>query len=146
MRSACYAGSGDSAGRCATPAWTASAGWRPAPSVPRAFGADSPVARPPVRWSCALRPHRRKNDHVSNRWLIGHQHDETIDAQSHATSWWHAVLQCPDVIGIEAVGLGIAPGTLEHLLLEPAALVVRIVELAEGVRQLAAADEKLKPL
>ena len=58
----------------------------------------------------------------------------------------HAVLQRPDVVGVERMGLLVARGALPHLVLEAAPLIVGVVELAECIGQLAAHDEELEPL
>ena len=58
----------------------------------------------------------------------------------------HAVLQGADVVRVEGVGFLVAGRPLACLLLEAAALVVGIVELAERIGELAAVDEQLETL
>ena len=126
------AGSAGSAGRSATRAW------REAEARPR------PRSR--YRGHLSLRPHGGKEDHVADGRLVGEDHHQAVDAQAHTAGGRHAVLQGPDVVGVEGVGLLVAGGALAHLVLEAAPLIVGIVELAERVRQLLAADEQLEPL
>ena len=58
----------------------------------------------------------------------------------------HAVLHGPQVVLVDALGLVVAELSEPGLRLEPPALVDRVVELAERVRELAAADDQLEPL
>src|SRR5205807_7412413 len=91
-------------------------------------------------------PQHGKQDDVANVRLIREYHQEPVDPQPHATGGRQAVLERPDEVLVEVLRLHIAGGAQPRLLLEAAALLVGIVQLAEGVRQLAPLDEQLPAL
>ena len=77
---------------------------------------------------------------------FGEEHHQPIDADALAAGRRHAVLERPDVVLVHGVRLGVALRALGELRLEAAALLGRIVELAEGVGHFEAADVELEAL
>src|SRR5713226_7049508 len=88
----------------------------------------------------------RKQDHFSDRWAVGKNHDQTVDADTEAAVWRHPMLHCLEKILIQGLGLIVAQRALHRLLVEPAALIQGIVQLAERVPDLHPADIQLEPL
>src|SRR5262249_28453496 len=76
----------------------------------------------------------------------GQEHDQAIDADALAGSRRQTVLERADVVLVHLVRFEIARGARRQLRLEPPALLGRIVELAEGIRNLEAANIELEPL
>ena len=72
---------------------------------------------------------------------VGEQHHQAIDADSLARGRRHAKLERTDVVLVHRMRLLIAARALAQLILEPALLLHRIVQLAEGVGHLEAPDE-----
>ncbi len=95
-----------------------------------------------LHWSL----HQRKQDDITNRRAVGQQHDEPIDADALAGGRRQAVLEGADVVLVHDVRFEVAGGPAGQLGLEAAALLRRIVELAEGVGHLEAADVELEAL
>ncbi len=91
-------------------------------------------------------PHQRKQYDISNRQAVGQQHDEAVDADTFPGGRRKPVFERPDVILVHLVRLEVASGAVRQLRLEPPPLLVRIVQLAEGVRHLETADVELEPL
>src|SRR5256885_9729602 len=60
-------------------------------------------------------------------------HQQPVHAQPDAAGGRHAVLERPDEVFVQVLRLHVAGGAQPRLLLEAAALLVGIVELAEGV-------------
>ena len=87
-----------------------------------------------------------EQQHVANGRRISEQHDQAVDADAHATSRRHAVLQRADVVGVEAHGLVVAHVLGRHLGAEALGLIHRVVQLGEGVAVLVAQDEQLEAL
>ena len=111
------------------------------PPASHASASGSAVAAP----DRDSRPHRREKNHVANRRLIGEQHHQAVDTHPDATGRRHAVLERPDVIGVKLLRFVVAGVALRALILEPRALIIGIVELAERVGELGAIDEQLEP-
>ena len=93
------------------------------------------------------RPHQRKQDHVADRRAVGQQHHQPVDADAFARRSAAARTR--------ARGCSPRPSRAPRgrrarrsceLRLEPPALLVRIVQLAEGVGHLEAADVELEAL
>src|SRR5471032_740622 len=92
------------------------------------------------------RPHERKQDHVADREAVGEQHDEAIDADPFAAGRREAVFERADVVLVHRVRLEVAARAVLQLSFEAPALLDRVVELAEGVRDFEAADVQLEAL
>ena len=89
---------------------------------------------------------RREEDDLPDGLDLGQEHGEPVDAHAHAAGRGHAVLEGPDVVEVDVAGLGVAGRLGRGLVAEPGQLVDRVVQLAVGVGQLAAADDELEPL
>ena len=89
--------------------------------------------------------HQRKQNHVANRRAVGQHHHQPVDADPFPTRRRQPVLEGTDVVLVHAVRFFVPARALPKLLLEPPALLDRIVELAEGVRDFEAADIELEP-
>ncbi len=74
----------------------------------------------------------------------GQQHDEPVDADPHAPRRREPVLERADVVGVDSLGLGVAPFLERGLRLETPQLLDRVVQLAERVRELAAGNDQLE--
>ena len=66
------------------------------------------------------------------------QHHEPVDAEAEAARRRQAVLEGPEVVLVDGAGLDVAGLLLALLVLEAGPLLDRVVQLAEGVAQLAA--------
>ena len=93
-----------------------------------------------------MRPHQRKQNHISNGFRAGEQHGQAVDADAFAARGWQAVGEGADVVLVHLVGFVVAVGALGKLLLEAFVLFDRVVQLAEGVAQLETAGEELEAL
>src|SRR5262249_12268693 len=94
----------------------------------------------------SLRPHEREQNHVADRGLVGEQHRQGIEADALARRRRHPDLERAAVVLVVIHGLGRTGGPGAQLRLEPGALVVRIVELGEAVRDLLAVHEQLEAI
>ena len=114
----------------------------------------SPIPSTPVKSSLLLLVllfllthglHGGEEQHVADGSAVGHQHDHAVQAEAQAARGGHAVFKGVDEVlvdlGVDALGLA---GS--DLLLEAAALVDGVVQLGEGVAELAAVDEELETL
>ena len=86
----------------------------------------------------------RKQNHLFDRRHSGQQHDNPVDAHTHAPSRWQSVFERAHIVVVDVVGLGVTPALELGLGFETAPLFDRVVELAERVRDLAAADQQLE--
>src|SRR4051795_12008778 len=93
-----------------------------------------------------LRPKQRKKDHVANGAGIGEQHGEAVDADALASGGWQTVGQSTDVVLVHGVRFFVTARFFRKLLLESTALLLGVVQFAEGVSDLEAADKNLKAL
>src|SRR6267142_2790543 len=91
-------------------------------------------------------PQQRKQNDVPDRRTVGQEHHEAIDADALAAGRRQAVLERMDVVFVHLVRFDVASGAVLQLGLEPATLLRRIVQLAEGIRHLDAVDIQLEPL
>src|SRR5918995_155660 len=140
MRFSLSAGSADNAERFATPtARSHESDAYPRPTATSVWGSASQAG-----CSWFLRPHGRKEDDVAYRGPIRDQHHEPIDAEAEATGRGHTILECPDVVGVIAMSIGIPGRALTHLILEATPLIVGVVQLTESVDQLASSHEELE--
>src|SRR3989475_7785339 len=73
-------------------------------------------------------------------------HHQLVESQPDAARGRHAVLERPDEVLVQLLRLRVARGAQPRLLLEAAALLLGIIQLAEGVRELALLDEELPAL
>ncbi len=89
---------------------------------------------------------RREEDDFLDRVDPGQQHGHTVHADAQPAGRRHAVLECPDVVLVDGAGLVVAGVLGGLLLLEPQALLDRIVELRVAVAEFARVDEDLEPL
>ena len=88
-----------------------------------------------------------KEDDVADGFGAGEDHGEAVDADAFAAGGGQAVAEGADVVLVHLRGLRRRRGrVLRQLLLEAAALVVGVVQLAEGVADLEAADVELEAL
>ena len=88
----------------------------------------------------------REQDHVADRWRVGQQHDQTVDADTFTGCRRHAVFQRADEVGIEMHGFIITGILVTNLRVEALGLILGIVQLGVGVGDLAAADEQLEAI
>ena len=88
----------------------------------------------------------RKQNHVANRRRVREHHGEPIDAHAFAGGWREAVFERADVVLVHSVRFGVAAALLFELCFEAPALFERVVQLAERVGHLEAADVQLEPL
>src|SRR5687768_14005394 len=92
-----------------------------------------------------FRPHQREEDHIPDRGTVRQQHDQPVDPDAFARRRRHAELQRPDVVLVHRMRLIVAAGALAELFLETPLLLRRVVQLAEGVRQLDPRGVQLEP-
>ena len=93
-----------------------------------------------------LRPHRREQDHLADRLRAGDQHHQPVEPDPEPAGRRQPVLERPDVVVVDVLGLLVAGRLGRRLGLEPRALVDRVVELRVGVGQLARGDDRLEAL
>src|SRR5262245_17633146 len=98
------------------------------------------ATRPRGRWLVA---HRWKEQHFPQALRPCQDHHQPVDSEPDPTGWGQPLLERLDVDLVVGLGLLVAPGGLLRLRLEAAALLVRVVQLCERVRDLNAADERL---
>src|ERR1700678_2478589 len=87
------------------------------------------------------RTKQREQDHIANRARVGEQHGETIDADAFASRGRQSVGQRANIVFVHLMSFFVAPSALAQLPLETAALLFRIVQLAESIADLQAAGE-----
>src|SRR5690242_1672862 len=86
-----------------------------------------------VHWQLLSFSHQREQYDIPYRGAVRQQHHESIDADAFAAGRRETVLQRADVVFVHLVRFQIAACTVLQLRLEAAALLHRIVQLAEGV-------------
>src|SRR6266704_5190539 len=138
-------GCAGSAGRSGAPAGSATA---PVRSGPRgaALLPRPRRATPPERGTSFFGPQHREQNHLADVRLVREDHQQPVDTEPDAARRRHAVLERPQEVLVELLRVLVARGPQVRLLLEAAALLLGIVELAEGVGDLAAVDEQLPAL
>src|SRR5438477_12972494 len=87
-----------------------------------------------------------KGDNVPDRWAVGQQHDQPIDANAEPAARGQPILEGDDVILVERLSLLVARRPRLHLRLETGPLVLRIGELGKRVGNLPAVDVGLEAL
>ena len=90
--------------------------------------------------------HGGEEQDVADGGLIGQEHDQTVYAHTKTACWRQAVFQCGDEVVVHVGGFLVALCLELKLMLETLLLVDRVVELREGVGELAAGDEQLEAL
>src|ERR1043165_3940032 len=70
-----------------------------------------------------------EEDHVTDRRLVGKEHDQPVDADTFARSRWHAVLQGAQEVFIDQMGFFVSRRPLRGLLFEPFPLIQWVVQL-----------------
>ena len=93
-----------------------------------------------------FRPEEREEDDVADRRRVREHHREPIDAHAEPRRRRHAVLERAHVIFVVVHRFFVAALLLRDLCAEAAGLVVRIVQLGEGVAELAAMHEQLEAI
>ena len=88
----------------------------------------------------------REKKHLLDSGLAGHEHHESIHADTHARCGGHAVFKGADKIVVDDHGLVVAFFRETHLLHEALILVDGVVEFGVGVGQLLAVDHQLEAL
>src|SRR5947209_4755247 len=81
-----------------------------------------------------LGPHGRKQHNLPDRGPSCEHHHKTVDAESDAARGRHSVLERAHEVLVIGLGLLVALRGLPPLLLESGALLIGVVQLAEGVR------------
>src|ERR1700730_18372890 len=119
-------------------------------------GADSPFFRAPSRTTSGCRRMKLrlsmagtqmgKEDHITNRGLIGEDGRQPVDPKPHTTRWGKAVFERGQEVLVHRMRLLIAGGASTDLVFEAASLVIGIVELREGVGNLLARNEELEAI
>ena len=104
-----------------------------------------------ARWSAEHRklvrlPHGGEEHDLADRVPSTEQHHQPVDADADAPGGGHPVLQRAHEVLVVGLGLLVALGLAGSLGLEAGALLVGIVELAEGVGELDAAGKALEAL
>src|SRR5213075_843642 len=87
-----------------------------------------------------------EQDDVADMGLIRQDHHEAVEAQSDAARRRHTVLEGPDEILVQLLRFLVPGGAQPGLLLEPPALLLWIIQLAERVRHFPLVDEQLPAL
>src|SRR3954471_18725707 len=91
-------------------------------------------------------PHRGKEDDFPDRLAPGEDHHEPVDPHSYPACGRHAVLQRADEVLVVGLRLLVALGRQLALRLEAGALLVRVVQLGEGIGELHAGGKALPAL
>src|SRR5256885_2725948 len=117
-------------------------------------GAGSPFLRAPslTRSGCSrmkLRlsmsgPQAGGQDDVADRWLVRDDGDQAVDGQTRAAGRRKAVFERGEEVLVHGMRLLVARSAGPRLVLEPASLVIRIVELRKGVGDLLTGEAELE--
>src|SRR2546423_9378779 len=87
-----------------------------------------------------------EKDHITDRFLVCHDHSETVDANAETTGGWHAYFESFDEVFVQYLGFLVALSTLAHLVFKTRTLIERVVELGEGVAALQTTNENLETI
>jgi len=90
--------------------------------------------------------HEGEEDYVADGAGAGEEHGEAVDADAFAGSGREAVAEGADVVFVHLHGFVVAAGFFGELGFEAGALVVRVVELGEGIAYFEASDVELEAL
>src|SRR5690606_23105002 len=93
-----------------------------------------------------LRAQSGEEDHVTDRRGARQQHDESVHPDAESDRRRQAVVEGPEVVGVDRHRLGVAGGLARGLVLEAGPLVVGVGQLREPVAQLATHDDGLEAL
>ncbi len=88
----------------------------------------------------------REQHHFTNGRHIRQDHHQPINPETQAPTWWHAVLHRSDEVEVNHVSLFVAAGPGFGLGLEALQLLLRIVELGEGIAYLEPGDKGFETL
>src|SRR5665213_1125069 len=88
----------------------------------------------------------REGDHIANRWRIGEEHHQTVDADAEAGGRGHAIFQGTHIIGVVEHGLLIALVLARDLRREARGLILRVIELGKAVGEFAAREKEFKAI
>src|SRR5664279_766382 len=91
-------------------------------------------------------PEQREQNHIADGTRVGQQHGQAIDAHAFARGRRQSVRQRANVVLVHLVSFFVAARAFVELLLEAPALLLGIVQLAEGVADLKSANEDLETL
>src|SRR5205809_4670740 len=119
-------------------------------------GAGSPFLRAPslTRSGCSRMKLRlsmpgaqvREQDHIADGGLVGQDGREPVDPQAHATRGWKAILERSQEVLVHRMGLIVTGRTRPRLVFEASPLIVRVVQLGEGIGDLLAGNEQLEAI
>ena len=93
-----------------------------------------------------LRPQLGEEHDVANGCLIGKQHHQAIDADAFSGRGRHPIFERAQKIFVDEMGFFVTRGALRGLRFKSLALVERIVQLGEGVRDLPPGDVQLEAI
>ena len=98
--------------------------------------------------ACRLvaRAQLREEDDFPQRAPAGEKHQQSVDADAETTGGRHAVLEGEDEVVVQLVSFLVARRAVRRLLEEAGALVLGVVQLAEGVCYLYTPGEGLESL
>ena len=91
-------------------------------------------------------PKMREQNHIPNRRRVGQQHDEPIDTNPLPRRRRQAIFQRANIIVIKMHRLVVTGLFGRDLRFKAIRLILRVVELAETIGQLASADKKLEAI
>src|SRR5678815_5133000 len=94
----------------------------------------------------SLRAHRWEENHVTDVLGLREIHEQPVESDADAPRRRHAVLHRAQVILVHVRSLFVPRRAQPRLRLEAAALVDGVVQLTEGVSELAPLGEQLEPL
>src|SRR5205814_6167497 len=94
--------------------------------------------------SLLLRTEQRKQNHISDGGRVRQQHGQAVNAESNAAGRRQYEGEGAYVILVHAVSFLVAALSLPQLLLEAAALLLGIVQLAEAIGDLHASGKDLE--
>src|SRR5687768_16971211 len=97
-----------------------------------------------LRPGASLGTHGGKEDDVAYALRARQVHEQPVEPDTHPAHRWHAVFHGAQVVLVHPAGLLVAGRTELGLRLESPPLVDGIVELAEGVGELASPREELE--
>ena len=88
------------------------------------------------------RPHRRECDDVADRRAVGQQHHQPVNADAETAAGRQTVFERRDVILVERLRLVVAGGARQHLRLEAAPLIDRVVKQTSQIAEILMARHK----
>ena len=85
-----------------------------------------------------------EEDDFLDRVHAGEQHRKSVDAYSEAAGRRHAVLECTNVVLVDAASLGVTGFLGSLLVFEAGTLLDGVVELGVAIAKFATVDEDLE--